>query len=161
MFDSYNPPIGGCASLGMAFALARAAPQAPIVSNIRNALPWAAGTFRTGQRCTNAEQAYECIIPGMSTGAPIGRAGTINNGGAAVFKWSSVVDFSSLAAWVAANQGTLTRPIKAQFWNDRPGMAWGSLSTRLLSLPTWCAAAAGRREESVWSARYPLAPGEP
>jgi hypothetical protein len=42
----------------------------------------------------------------------------------AIFKWSSSVDYTSLSSWVAANQGTLSRPIVAQMWNDRPGSFW-------------------------------------
>ena len=38
--------------------------------------------------------------------------------------------------------------------------SWSS-STRPLSRPTWCAATAGRREDSGWSAKYRLAPGRP
>ncbi len=94
------------------------------VSNIRNAMPWAAATFSAGNRITNASKAYECINPGTSTAAPTGSGTSINNGGVAAFKYSSAVDFTDLNAWGTSNVGTLTSPIAAYVWNDQPSSKW-------------------------------------
>lgn len=121
--------IVGAAALAAAAveSIPKPARAVPLRANIRNATAWANGTFSLGQRCTNAGKAYQCTNAGTSTSAPTGTGTSINNGGVAVFAYSSRVDFVDINSWVAhysaINGGTLTQPIVAYLWNDRPGTA--------------------------------------
>ena len=68
-----------------------------------NLAVWAAGNFSVGQRCSDVggANAYQCITGGNSTAAPSGQGSSINNGGGAVFKWLSLIDFTSLPACIS------------------------------------------------------------
>lgn len=77
--------------------------------------------------------AYQCITSGTSTSAPTGAGSAINNGGTAVWKWLSAVDFTSLASWSGSIPATLTQPYVALLWNNgsittSAGVAWLNLS---------------------------------
>lgn len=75
-------------------------------------------TYVVGNRFTAGGNAYQCTVGGNSTAAPTGTGSAINNGGAAVFKWLSAADFTTLAAAVAALPATFTQPITWAFWNN-------------------------------------------
>lgn len=93
----------------------------PVVSNIHyNLVAWASGSFASGQRCSNASNAYQCVTSGTSTGAPTGTGSLINNGGSAVFKFLSSIDYTSLDAWSGAISTPLTQPVVGQLWNNGP-----------------------------------------
>jgi hypothetical protein len=92
-----------------------------LISNIHFGLnAWASGSFALGQRCSNAGNAYQCTTAGSSTVAPTGTGAGINNGGAAVFKYLSSIDYTTLQAWANALPATLTQPVVASLWNDAP-----------------------------------------
>ena len=69
-----------------------------------NLSAWTNHSFVLGERCSNASNAYQCTTPGSSTAAPTGTGSSINNGGVAVFKWLSAIDYTSMSAWATAMQ---------------------------------------------------------
>ncbi len=92
-----------------------------LISNIHyNLAAWSAGLFNTGQRCASSGNAYQCVVAGSSSVAPSGTGTSINNGGTAVFKWLSPVDFTDLQTWANALPATLTQAVAAQLWNNGP-----------------------------------------
>ena len=101
-------------------------PPPPVLSNVHPGLnPWAAGSYVLGQRLSSGSGAYQCTTPGNSTAAPTGFGTGINNGGVAVFKYLSNIDYTSLQA--AANAimntyavGGLTANQVVLNWNDTP-----------------------------------------
>jgi hypothetical protein len=95
--------------------------MAALVSNIHyNLTAWASGTYTVGQRLSNAGNAYQCIISGLSTVAPTGTGSSISNGGAATFKWLSAIDYTNVQDWQNGIPGTLTQPVVGQIWNNGP-----------------------------------------
>lgn len=90
----------------------------PLVSNIYYNLPaWASGTFTTGQRRSNAGNAYQCVTGGTGTIAPTGTGSSINGGGGVVWKYLSSVDYTDVQSWGAAIPATLTQAVVGQIWN--------------------------------------------
>lgn len=88
-------------------------------SNIHIGLAgWSNATYTVGQRRSNAGNAYQVTIPGPSTSPPTGTGGSINNGGVAVWRWLSAIDFSSIGGWVSFIPSTLTQPVIGLLWND-------------------------------------------
>ncbi len=82
---------------------------------------WSGVTYAVGNRCSNAGNAYQCITAGLSTAAPTGTGASINNGGVAVWKFLSTIDFITgdlrynISSPVPA---TLTQPVIFLIWND-------------------------------------------
>lgn len=91
-----------------------------ITSNIHVGLAaWTNHTFTTGERCSNTGSiAYQCTSGGTSTSAPTGTGTGINNGGTAVFKSLSTVDYTTIQAWANGIPATLTQPVIGLIWND-------------------------------------------
>lgn len=88
-----------------------------------NLLAWTNHTFVLAERCSNLGNAYQCTTAGTSTSGPTGTGSSINNGGVAVFKWLSAIDYTSLAAWSAAIVASYSIPglpdnLTAQVWNN-------------------------------------------
>lgn len=82
---------------------------------------WSSATYVLGDRRSNGSNAYQCITAGASTAAPTGTGSSINNGGAAVWKYLSSIDrpngdlrFSTSPVIPA----TLTQPVLVYIWND-------------------------------------------
>lgn len=96
-----------------------------ITYNIQaNLSVWTNHTFSAGERCSDAagSNAYQCTTPGPSTVAPSGTGSAINNGGIAVFKWLSPIDFTSTTTWNNALLTTfssgLTDNVTTWVWNN-------------------------------------------
>lgn len=83
-----------------------------------NLAAWTSSTFTMGQRCSSGGNAYQCITAGSSTAAPTGTSSSINNGGAAVFRWLSAIDFTSLAAWANTLPTILAFNYVVLLWNN-------------------------------------------
>jgi hypothetical protein len=79
---------------------------------------WSNATYTIGQRRSNGGNAYQVTTGGTSTSPPTGTGTGINNGGIAVWKWLSAVDFTTLQAWYTAIVTTLTQPVIGLVWND-------------------------------------------
>lgn len=125
----------------------------PLVSNIHyNLSAWASGSFAVGQRCSNVGNAYQCVTSGTSSGAPTGTGALINNGGSAVFKWLSAIDFTNLDAWATAIPATLTQAVVGQLWNN------GSITTS--SGVAFMSALTGHTTTSTNTITITPAPGE-
>lgn len=73
-----------------------------------NLAAWTNHSFILNERCSNAGNAYQCTTAGSSTSAPTGTGASINNGGVAVFKFLSTIDFTSLAAWSSSMVSTFS-----------------------------------------------------
>jgi hypothetical protein len=96
---------------------------------------WSNATYSAGARRSNAGMAYQCTTGGTSTSPPTGAGTGINNGGVAIWKSLSQIDYTTLAAWAAdtaALPATLTKPALALLWNDSTVVA--TLGTRILWL---------------------------
>lgn len=105
--------------------------DAATVFNIHYGLSaWASGSFTQGQRCSASGNAYQCTTPGSSSAAPSGTGGSINNGGTAVFKYLSAIDFTSLQNWANAMPATQTVNYLVQLWNN--GVITTSLNTAFM-----------------------------
>jgi hypothetical protein len=93
-----------------------------VTSNIHTGIvAWTNHSFALNEACSNASNAYRCITAGSSTAAPTGTGSSINNGGAAVFKWLSTLgasDYSTIDAWVTAIPGTLAQAYVGLIWNN-------------------------------------------
>src|SRR5579871_4797709 len=87
-----------------ALAAVELRPRIAVAAQIKNIhfglSAWSNKVFGPGARCSNAGNAYQCITGGSSTAAPTGTGSSINNGGAAVFKWLSAIDFTTPQAWI-------------------------------------------------------------
>lgn len=82
---------------------------------------WSSSTYVLGDRRSNAGNAYQCITAGSSTAAPTGTGSSINNGGAAVWKWLSAIDLTSgdlRFSTTTIIPATPTQPVLVYFWND-------------------------------------------
>lgn len=89
---------------------------------------WSNHTFTLAERCSNGGEAYHCTTAGSSTAAPTGTGTGINNGGAAVFKWLSHIDYSDPMTMIAAMPTPITQPYILLLWNDgeiTSTAAWG------------------------------------
>jgi hypothetical protein len=90
-----------------------------ITSNIHVGLAgWSNATYTVGQRRSNGGNAYQVTTEGTSTSPPTGTGTGINNGGIAVWKWLSAVDYTTIQAWYTAIVTTLTQPVIGLVWND-------------------------------------------
>lgn len=90
-----------------------------IVSNIHVGLPgWSNATYTVGQRRSNTGNAYQVTTGGTSTSPPTGTGVGINNGGTAIWKWLSAIDYTTEQAWYDAIVTTLSQPVIGQLWND-------------------------------------------
>lgn len=95
------------------------AAQATGIFNIHyNLSAWSNHSFTLGERCSNAGNAYQCIVPGTSTAAPTGTGSDIDNGGAAHFQWLSAIDYTSLQDWSSAMPGSQTIDYTVYLWNN-------------------------------------------
>jgi hypothetical protein len=109
-----------------------------VVSNIHlNIAGWARKTYAIGARVSNAGSAYQCTTPGISTAPPTGTGSGINNGGTAVWKYVSGIDYTTMQAW--ADDRTRFplgggAPIVATLWNSGPGPVVATLGTPILTL---------------------------
>lgn len=90
-----------------------------ITSHIHSGLSaWTSATYSIGQRRSNSGNAYEVTTGGSSTSAPTGTGSAINNGGVAVWKWLSAINYTSIQAWRDAWPGTITQDLIGLVWND-------------------------------------------
>jgi hypothetical protein len=130
-----------------------------VTSNIHyNLTAWASGSFTVGNRRSTGGNAYQCITAGTSTVAPTGTGSSINNGGTAVWKWLSAIDYTSLASWSVSIPSTLTQPYVALLWNNgsittTSGVAWLNLTGHTTSasnnITVTCAPGESFRNNSV------------
>lgn len=79
---------------------------------------WSSATYSLGARRTNGGNAYQCITAGSSTAAPTGTGASINNGGVAVWRWLSAINYTSIQAWADAWPSTLIDDLVGLIWND-------------------------------------------
>lgn len=109
-----------------------------VLSNIHlNIAGWSNKTYAVGARVSNSGNAYQCTTAGTSTSPPTGTGTGINNGGTAVWKFLSGIDYTTMQAW--ANDTvrfptTLTAPILANPWNSGGGPVVATLGTPILTL---------------------------
>jgi hypothetical protein len=87
-----------------------------------NLSPWASGTYAAGSgvvnRVSSGGHAYQCTTGGLSTSAPTGQTAGINNGGVAVWKWLSAIDYTSQQAWADAMPATQLASYFVANWNN-------------------------------------------
>lgn len=90
-----------------------------VTSNIHvNIAGWSNATYAVGDRRSNAGNAYQCISAGTSTAPPSGTGSSINNGGTAVWKYLTAVDYTLLQDWANGIPTTLTQPVVGLVWMD-------------------------------------------
>lgn len=123
-----------------------------VTSNIHPGLSgWANQTYAAGARVSTGGSAYQCVSPGLSTSAPTGTFGTINNGGVATWTWLSRIDYTTIQAWINAWPGTLVDSLVGQVWAD-------SIITTALGTPFFTTP--GTHTMGAFTATLTPAPGE-
>lgn len=123
-----------------------------ITSNIHlGIVGWSNATYAIGARRSNVGNAYQVTSPGTSTAPPTGTGTGINNGGTAVWKYLSAVDFTTLQAQANSLASNPGQPVLNLLWNDSTVVA--TVGTAILTLT-------GHTTSNVNTITYRPAPGE-
>lgn len=105
-----------------------------------------------GARRSNVGNAYQVTTGGTSTSPPTGTGTGINNGGAAVWKYLSAVDFTTLQAHANGLASTPGQPVVALLWFSG-GVVIAVSGTSILTL-------SGHTTSPTNTITYKCAPGE-